>query len=139
EASLTSLGVRSEIEGHVGARLSPAAGLTGPAGANSHIADEVRGLLEHDIDGAVVALGSNDALYVAGAADEAARGARSDEGYARAVPVPADLASRIGCVAFVAAPQNASSVDPAYAWAAEQVHILVRYLVALGSATDAAE
>ncbi|MFI6324365.1 carbohydrate-binding protein [Nonomuraea sp. NPDC050556] len=138
ESSLTGLGVRSEIEGHLGARWSPTAGSSGLAKANSYLLDEFRGLLEHDIDGVVVALGVNDALYIAAGADAAARDARRDEVYNAAIAVAGEL-SRVGCFTLVTAPENASTLDPDYAWAALQVNNLFRFLTALGTATDAGE
>lgn len=139
EARLTELNIRSEVEGHVGARLSPPAGTSGQAMADGYLADEYHGLLEHDIDGAVLALGMNDALYIAGGADQTERNARRDEVYASAVQVVSDLASRSGCVALVTAPQNPTSVDPDYAWAATQVNQFARYVVGIGTTTDSGE
>jgi hypothetical protein len=136
EGNLNGAGIRVEPEAQTGRRWTPAPGTSGLARADSYLGDELRGLLEHDIDGVVAALGINDARYIAAGATEADRNARRDEVYAALSGMAAEL-GRAGCVTVVTAPENASNLDPDYQWAAKQVNDFWRYVInGLGTPTD---
>lgn len=139
EGGLAALGIRSEVEGHIARRWTPVAGTTGQPKSDSYLLDEFRGLLEHDVDGYVMALGVNDALYIAAGADEPARLARRDEVFNALSGLMQEMQGRTSCVAVVTAPENASSLDPEYAWAAQTVNSFFRYIGALGTPTDQLE
>jgi hypothetical protein len=135
EGNLNGAGIRAEPEGQAGRRATPTPGTTGLARADTHLGDELRGLLEHDIDGVVTALGVNDALWIAAGATEADRTARRDEVRNGIVAIIGDL-GRAPCVAVVTAPENPSSLDPDYQWAAREVNRALRDVLAIGSPTD---
>jgi hypothetical protein len=139
EGRLNARSIRVEVEGHKGRRWVSPPGVAGLAGADVTLLDEQRGLLEHDPDGVVAALGVNDALYIAGGATEAARTARRDEVYNALATTLTEMAGRVGCLAVVTAPENPSNLDPEYQWAAQQVNNFFRYVTALGGPTDATE
>ena len=124
EGNLTKLGVKTEVEGVMGRRWTD----------NS----DLRGLLEHDPQGFVVALGMNDALYIAAGATQAERDARANEVYANLSTFAGEMSQRGGCVVAVTAPENASSRDPDYADAARKINDWIRFTTA-SNATDAWE
>ena len=124
EGNLAKLGVRAEVEGVAARRWTD----------NS----DFRGLLEHDPQGFVVALGMNDALYVAAGAAQADRDARLNEVYTNLGNLAGEMSQRGGCVVAVTAPENASSRDPDYADAARKVNDWIRFTAAT-SPTDSWE
>lgn len=126
EGDFNAIGVSAEVEGHAGRRWTDAAGTSGLAKADSNLLDEYRGLLEHDPDGFVVALGVNDALYIA-QASEAERQARMTEVQDKLLAVGNEMSTRSNCVVAVTAPQNASSLDPDYAAAAAFLNNIIRW------------
>jgi hypothetical protein len=135
EARLAGLRIGTEIEGQTGRRFSDDGAADLLDRADSYLLDEYRGLLEHDVDGFVVALGVNDAAYIA-AAPPAERTARRDAVYAKLAKLAAEIGQRTGCVQLVTMPE--SSPDPALADAAFQVNQFARF-VGLGSPNDSGD
>ncbi|MEJ3742865.1 hypothetical protein WEI85_06220 [Actinomycetes bacterium KLBMP 9797] len=139
EGTLNAAGVRVEVEGHPGRRWTDTVGGSGLDGADGHLLDEYRGLLEHDVDGFVMALGRNDALHVAAGATAAERDARRATVENRLTTIlGSEVTTRSGCVVAVTAPENATTVDPYYAAEALYFNNLIRFTAALDG-TDAWE
>lgn len=139
EGTLNAAGVRVEVEGHPGRRWTDTAAASGLDRADGWLVDEYRGLLEHDVDGFVMALGRNDARYVAAGATAADRDARRAEVESRLFAMAGDeLTKRSGCVVAVTAPENATTVDPEYAAEALYINNLIRFTAA-ADRTDAWE
>lgn len=65
QGNLAGLGRSSEVEGQGGRRWTPVPTATGLSMADGHLLDELRGLRTHGLAGMVVALGANDAGWVA--------------------------------------------------------------------------
>ncbi|WP_192809786.1 GDSL-type esterase/lipase family protein [Actinomadura rudentiformis] len=137
EGNLNDIGIRTEVEGQGGRRWTPAKDTAGLAKADSYLLDEFRGLLEHDTDGFVVALGANDALYIATAPDDQ-RAARLEEVRNALIEVVREMSARTGCLVAVTAPEHANTYDPDYPAAALELNNVLRWIAA-SNATDSME
>lgn len=137
ERELNALGIRAEVEGQgplpggvpvPGRRWTDNGATNALARADSNLLDEYRGLLHHDVDGFVLALGMNDALYIAAGDTQAQRNARRDEVFQKLTPLITEMGSRARCIAIVTSPQNPSVLDEHYQWAADQVNNYFRFI-----------
>ncbi|WP_165966976.1 SGNH/GDSL hydrolase family protein [Actinomadura sp. 7K507] len=144
EGNFNTAGIRAEVEGQSGKYwLAPpdSGGLprTGADKANYELRDEVRGLLAHDPDGFVIALGANDAGQVAWIADAGERQDRIDAAKAAIGQYVSELTAAGKCVVLITPPDNLAHYwgsDPwLYAWSAQQLTQEMRSL-ANASATD---
>ncbi|MEU5881159.1 SGNH/GDSL hydrolase family protein [Spirillospora sp. NPDC047279] len=139
EGNLNDAGIRTEVEGQGGRRWTPNRDTTGLARADTYLLDEFRGLLAHDADGFVVALGANDALYVATAPSDAERATRLAEVRNALIGIVQEMSARTGCLVAVTAPEHANVYSPAhYAAAALELNNVLRWIAA-ANATDAFE
>jgi hypothetical protein len=139
EALLNGGQIRTEVEGHTGARWTSDGSSAPLDRANSNLLDEFRGLAEYDLSGTVVALGLNDALYIAAGVDQAARDARLREVTDKLATEAAEISARSGCLAVVTAPENASNLSPNYAAAAKSVNDWFRFVTTVGGPYDNVE
>jgi lysophospholipase L1-like esterase len=137
EGNLNSIGVLTEVEGQGGRRWTDD-GSTGLAKADSYLLDEYRGLLEHDPDGFVVALGANDALFVATGASQADRDSRLSQVQTKLRQVLGEMRSRAGCLVAITAPEHPNVYSANYAAAAKSINDTVR-AAAAESTTDSLE
>ncbi|MEU8799637.1 SGNH/GDSL hydrolase family protein [Spirillospora sp. NPDC048819] len=126
QGNLNAAGMRAEVEGHGGRRWVATPGTTGLVKADSYLLDEYRGLLQHDPQGYVIALGANDAGWVALAGTPADRQARLDSTIDGLRTILDELRADGKCVVFVTGPDNLATywtADPwHYAWAAQSIN-----------------
>lgn len=139
QGNLNAAGLRTEVEGQGGRRWVALPDLTGLGKADSYLLDEYRGLLQHDPRGYVVALGANDAGWIALAPDEQERQARLASRITGIRAILDEMRTAGKCVTFVTGPDNLANywgADPwAYAWAAQSINTELR-AQANASATD---
>ncbi|TDB97539.1 SGNH/GDSL hydrolase family protein [Actinomadura sp. 7K534] len=144
EGNFNAAGIRAEVEGQSGKYwLAPPDShgqpRTGIDKAGYELLDEVRGLLAHDPDGFVLALGANDAGQVAWISDAAERQTRINAAKAAIGQYVSELTAAGKCVVLITPPDNLAHYwgsDPwLYAWSAQQLTHEMRSL-ANASATD---
>jgi hypothetical protein len=131
EAAMNDNGIRAEVEGHTGARWVGPANPDPLTHANGHLTDEFKGLLEHDIDGVVVTIGTHDALWIAGGATPEERTQRFEQRRWEIQARVDEMAARVGCVQLVTIPEQATNTN--HAAAAQQLNNHLRWF---GSARE---
>jgi lysophospholipase L1-like esterase len=139
QGALALFGRRTEVEGQGGKRWSPEEGLTGRPKAESYMLDELRGLrtTSGGLRTIVIALGANDASWVAVASGSTEQQRRLDYVLNKMTEMLNEIATYGVCTVVVTPVDTlVSRGDPwIYAWASQAIGNYLRW-VAGGSSTD---
>lgn len=132
QGNLAGQGRSTEVEGQGGRRWTPVPTATGLARADGYLLDELRGLRTHGLSGIVVALGANDAGWVAQNGLSAAdRQARLDHVLGAIDVILGELDGYDVCVVVVTGPDHPANYwgsDPAqYALAEQAINNRLRF------------
>jgi hypothetical protein len=139
QGNLAAQGRSTEVEGQGGRRWTPVPGTTDLVRADGHLLDELRGLRTHGLAGMVVALGANDAGWVAqNGLTESERESRLNDVLTGIDAALAELAGYGVCVVVVTGPDHPGRYwgsDPAhYAWAERAVNDRLRFYAGIDGA-----
>jgi len=136
QGNLNANGRRAEVEGQGGRRWTADLNQSGLGRANSTLLDEIRGLRAAAPRGIVVALGANDAGWVASGTTDAIRQSRLSGVLSQLTTIVNELGTYGICVVSVTGPESLANYYGVsspwyYAWAAQQINNWLRYVAAV--------